>query len=106
MAWAIDETRLPGIGTRLEFVTEDKRRMGVVQHHGGRRESSYASRGTLRARSGRCVSLKSMRSLVDALGVLSVGKDAAARTYEVEGQAFEWLDVDFGSSVVEGPSVS
>jgi TrkA domain protein len=34
----VEETALPGIGLRHEFVTRAKRRVGVVTHHSGRRE--------------------------------------------------------------------
>jgi TrkA domain protein len=34
----IEETALPGIGLRHEFMTRAGRRVGVVSHHGGRRE--------------------------------------------------------------------
>ncbi len=97
----IDETRLPGIGTRVEFVTEDRRRMGVVQHHGGRREVFVCQPGDPDSTQWAVrLSEDDAHSLVDALGVLSVGEDAATRTYEVEGLVFEWLDVDPDSPVV------
>lgn len=97
----IDETRLPGIGTRVEFVTEERRRMGVVQHHGGRREIFVCPPGDPDSTQWAIrLSEDDAHSLVDALGVLSVGEDAAARTYEVEGLVFEWLDVEPDSAVV------
>ncbi len=34
----IEETALPGIGLRHDFMTRAGRRVGVVSHHGGRRE--------------------------------------------------------------------
>lgn len=90
----MDETRLPGIGTRVEFVTEDGRRMGVVQHHGGRRELFVCPPGDpdstqVAAR----LSEDDAHSLVDALGVVSVAEETESRSYEVEGLIFEWLDV-------------
>lgn len=42
---SIDETPLPGIGKRLEFFTNEGRRMGVVQHHTGRRELFVCTAG-------------------------------------------------------------
>lgn len=95
----LDETRLPGIGTRLEFVTEEGRRIGVVQHHGGRREvfvcppdDPDTTQWSLR------LSEEDAHGLVDAMGVVSVGETPGEPTYEVEGLVFEWLDVDSGSS--------
>ena len=76
----IDETRLPGIGTRLDFVTEEGRRMGVVRHHNGRREMFVCRAGDPDSTQWD-VSLTEddAHSLVDALGVLSVGEDTEAR---------------------------
>ena len=90
----LDETRLPGIGQRVEFVTEEGRRMGVVQHHTGRREvfvcgpdDPDSAQLTVR------LSEDDAHSLVESLGVLSIEEKTDARTYQVEGLVFEWLDV-------------
>ena len=94
----LDETPLPGIGTRLDFVTEDGRRMGVVQHHGGRRELFVCAPGDPDSTQwGLRLSEDDAHSLVDALGVVSVGEDTGKRTYDVEGLVFEWVDVAEGS---------
>lgn len=39
MAWMpdVDETHLPGVGTRCDFLTEGGKRVGVISHFGGRR---------------------------------------------------------------------
>lgn len=90
----LDETHLPGIGQRVEFVTDEGRRMGVVQHHTGRREvfvcapdDPDTTQLTVR------LSEDDAHSLVESLGVLSIDEKAGVRTYEVEGLVFEWLDV-------------
>ncbi len=97
----LDETKLPGIGQRVEFVTEEGRRMGVVQHHSGRREvfvcgpdDPDATQVTVQ------LSEDDAHSLVESLGVLSIDEVATERTYEVEGLVFEWLDVRDGSAAV------
>lgn len=97
----IEETRLPGIGTRVEFVTGEGRRMGVVQHHGGRREVFVCPPGDPDS-ADMAISLTEdeAHSLVDALGVISVADESGDRTYRVEGLVFEWLDVPPESSVV------
>jgi len=33
----VDETRLPGVGTKRDFLTGDRRRIGVISHFNGRR---------------------------------------------------------------------
>lgn len=98
----IDETRLPGIGTRVDFVTEDGRRMGVVQHHGGRRELFICRvEDPDSAQWDVHLTEDDARSLVDALGVISVGEDTERRTYGVAGLVFEWLDVPEDSPAVD-----
>ena len=97
----IEETRLPGIGTRLDFVTEDGRRMGVVQHHGGQREVFVCRPDDPdRAQWDLKLSEDDAHSLVDALGVVSVAEETGRRSYGVEGLVFEWLDVADDSPAV------
>ena len=97
----MDETPLPGIGTRVEFVTEDGRRMGVVQHHGGRREIFLCPPGDPdSAQFAVKLTEDDAHSLVDALGVVSITEETSKRTYDVAGLVFEWLDVEEGSPVV------
>ena len=90
----LEETNLPGIGKRVEFFTEEGRRMGVVQHHVGRREVFVCRPGDADTTDVAVnLSEDDAHSLVDALGVESVTQDAGERTYEVEGLVFDWLDV-------------
>lgn len=97
----LDETRLPGIGKRVEFFTDEGRRMGVVQHHAGRREVFVCEPGDPDMTDVAVnLSEDDAHSLVEALGVVSVTEDAGDRTYEVEGLVFEWFDVDPESPVV------
>lgn len=98
----IDETRLPGIGKRVEFFTDEGRRMGVVQHHTGRREV-FVCEPTDPDTTEVAVHLSEddAHSLVEALGIAtSIREGEGQRTYEVEGLVFEWLDVEEGSPVV------
>lgn len=97
----LDETQLPGIGQRVEFITDEGRRVGVVQHHTGRREVFVCSpddpdRTQLTLR----LSEDEAHSLVESLGVLYVDEKVGQRTYEVEGLIFEWLVVKEGSAMV------
>lgn len=97
----IDETRLPGIGTRVEFHTEEGRRMGVVQHHGGRREIFVCEPADPDSTQWAVkLTEDDAHSLVDAIGVMSVAEEAGERSYEVEGLVFEWVDVPDDSPVV------
>lgn len=97
----LDEVPLPGIGKRVEFFTDEGRRMGVVQHHTGRREvfvCAPSDPDTTAMNVG--LSEDDAHSLVDALGVVEVTTTTEDRTYEVEGLVFEWLDIDGASSAV------
>ena len=97
----LDETRLPGIGKRVEFFTDEGRRMGVVVHHAGRREVFVCRPGDPDMTDVAVnLSEDDAHSLVEALGVVSVTEDAGDRTYEVEGLVFEWFDVDPDSPAV------
>ena len=97
----LEEVSLPGIGKRIEFFTDEGRRMGVVQHHTGRREV-FVCQPSDPDTTDVAVTLSEddAHSLVDALGVIEVTSSDRDRTYEVEGLVFEWLDVDADSPVV------
>ncbi len=96
----LDETELPGIGKRLEFFSEEGRRLGVVQHHSGRREVFACSPGDPdRSEISINLSESDADHLAKALGVEPEPHDPAPRNYEVEGLVFEWLDVSPESQV-------
>lgn len=97
----MDETRLPGIGTRVEFLTEGGRRMGVFQHRGGRRALFLCPPGDPDSTQVAVkLSEDDAHSLVDALGVVSVTEEISQRSYDVAGLVFEWLDVEDGLPAV------
>lgn len=97
----VEETKLPGIGTRAEFVTDEGRRMGIVRHHGGRRELFVCPPGDPDTTDIAVhLSEDEAHTLVDALDVVSVSEDGGSRTYQVEGLVFEWLEVVDDSPVV------
>lgn len=97
----LDETRLPGIGTRVEFTTDERRRMGVVKHHTGRRELFVCQPGDPDSTEvAVTLTEDEAHSLVEALGVVSV-TEAGERTYQVEGLVFEWIEVADGTAMVD-----
>ncbi len=102
----LDETTLPGIGTRVEFITDEQRRMGVVQHHTGRRELFVCQPGDPDSTEvAVTLTEDEAHSLVEALGILSVTADAGERTYQVEGLVFEWIEVA-DDAAVTGRSIA
>lgn len=97
----LDEMRLPGIGTRVEFVTDEGRRLGVVRHHTGRRELFVCPPGDPDTTDvATSLTEDEAHTLVDALGIVSVAEDAGEQTYQVEGLVFAWIEVSEGSPVV------
>lgn len=91
----IEETPLPGIGARLDFVNEEGRRMGIVRLHGGRRELFVCSPGDPDdTQFAVRLSESDAITLVEALGVVTVEEDDSDRSYAVEGLVFEWVNVE------------
>lgn len=90
----IDETPLPGVGTRLEFITHEGNRIGVIHHRSGRRELFLCN-----ADDPDAVALTleldddESRALADALGASQVAESVAHLQQQIEGLAIDWLTV-------------
>ncbi len=89
----IEETALPGLGVRLEFMSEEGHRIGVVHHRAGRRElfvctPSNPDSAALTVR----LSDDESHALADALGGSSVVESHNA-VQQIEGLAIDWLPV-------------
>lgn len=91
----IEETQLPGVGVRYEFVTDDGERIGVVHHRGGRREMFVC-----RAEEPDSVALSfdlsddEAHTLGEMMGVATVVEKLVGLQQSVEGLAIDWLNVD------------
>ena len=91
----VEETALPGVGVRVEFVVEDGSRVGVVHHRTGRKELFVCS-----AHDPDAVALnlnlsdEESHALVDALGGSTVVETLASLEHQIEGLAIAWLPVD------------
>lgn len=88
----VNEVRLPGIGIRYEFVTEEGARVGVIHHRTGERElvlyekdDPDTSHDLLR------LSAEDSRTLAELLGSSQVAKDLAELEQDVEGLAIDRL---------------
>lgn len=94
----IEETQLPGVGVRYEFLTEDGERVGVVHHRGGRREMFVC-----RAEEPDSVALSvdltddEAHTLGEMMGVATVVKKLNDLQQSIEGLAIDWLTVDPGT---------
>lgn len=92
-----EETRLPGVGVRHDFVTDDGRRVGVITHHSGRKDLLVYSEGDPDACS-EVVSLGVDESvgLTELLGGSKVHATLRDLQQQVEGLTIDWLHVGDG----------
>lgn len=96
---SVQETRLPGIGVRYEFVTDKGERVGVVHHRSGRRELVLYE-----ARDPDCVAQAieldeaDSRTLAEMLGGAGVAERLTKLQQSVEGLAMDQLAVGAGST--------
>lgn len=98
----VRETKLPGVGVRYEFTTEDGHDIGVIVHHDGRREMLVYEEDDPDA----CSSIVNLsetdtHTLGEIFGVSHVSETVAAVRHEIEGLAIEWIDVPEGSAAVD-----
>lgn len=96
----ITEIQLPGVGVRYEFTSTDGDNVGVVCHHGGRREVVvYASDDPDRAQSVLSLGADDSRTLSELLGASQVSEAMAAMEQRIEGLALDWIEVTAASSL-------
>lgn len=94
----IEETQLPGVGVRYEFLTEDGERVGVVHHRGGRREM-FVCRAERPDEVAMSVDLTDdeAHTLGEMMGVATVVEKLNNLQQSIEGLAIDWLTVDPGT---------
>ncbi len=91
----IEETPLPGVGVRVEFVVEDGSRVGVVHHRTGRKELFVCAPHDPDAVALNLnLSENESHALADALGGSTVVETLASLEHQIEGLAIAWLTVD------------
>jgi len=94
----IEETSLPGVGVRLEFTSEDGRRVGVIHHKSGRRELFVCPPGDPDAVVlSLHLSDDESHALSEALGGSTVIENLQHLEQRIEGLAIDWLKVDAGT---------
>jgi len=96
----IDETRLPGIGVRYTFDTDEGVTLGVVHHRTGRRElfvgdpedpDCVAASVNLTEQEG--------HMLADVLGGSTVTQHVGDLAHHIEGLAIDWLTLEAGAAL-------
>lgn len=97
----VEETELPGVGIRYDFLTHDGERVGVLVHRTGRRDMLLydpadpdACRATLQLRED------DAHALAELLGASSVTQHLAAMQQEVAGLTIDWVTVEASSPLV------
>ncbi len=90
----IEETSLPGVGMRHDFIAEDGSRIGVVHHRTGRRELFICPPDDPDS-VAQSVSLSDDEShaLAEALGGSTVVENLSNLQQQVEGLVIDWLIV-------------
>jgi TrkA domain protein len=90
----VRETRLPGVGVRHEFTSDDGTEVGVLVRRDGRREILvYDTDDPDACRSMLRLSADDTRTLGELLGVSQVNEAVTAVQQQIEGLAIEWFDL-------------
>lgn len=96
----VRETKLPGVGVRHEFTTDEGNDMAVIVHRDGRREIMAYDLDD----PDQCHPLVSMseadtHTLAEILGVSHVTETVSEIRQEIEGLAIEWVELSAGSDL-------
>lgn len=90
----INETRLPGVGTRVDFTTRDGAKVILISHHSGRCELLLCSQADADA----ChevlrLAKEDARALAEILGQSQVTEEVTSMRLSMQGLAIDWLPV-------------
>jgi TrkA domain protein len=90
----IKETKLPGVGIRYEFESEDGQSVEVISHRSGRREV-YVADPDDPDEFTRVLTLSQgdARTLAELLGANRVAEHLAELQQRIEGLAIDWLPI-------------
>jgi TrkA domain protein len=90
----IREVKLPGVGMRYEFTTEEGKYVGVVVHRSGRKEL-YVTNPKDPHSFKRVLGLseRDARIVVEMLGGSRVAEELSELQQSIEGLAIDWLPV-------------
>jgi TrkA domain protein len=90
----VHETELPGVGTRFTFETARRRVVGVIRHHGGRREVFLADEDDPdRVAVSLGLDEEEAHLLADLLGGSEISREAADLAQGVAGLTVDWAEV-------------
>jgi TrkA domain protein len=96
----VQETQLPGVGIRYDFVTSEGTRVGVLVHRSGHRELLLYDRDDPDAcRAVIRLDAEDTRILADLLGASHVSEKLAAMQ-QIEGLTIDWLTLSPSAAAV------
>lgn len=95
----VQETHLPGVGVRYDFLTSEGDRIGVLAHHFGHRDLLVYDRDDPDS-SRRVARLEpdDARTLADLLGVPHISQQLEGVQQRIEGLAIDWMPIDEAST--------
>lgn len=96
----LSETSLPGVGLRVEFTSDEGRRVGVVHLRSGARELFVCAPTDPDAVAFNVrLSDDESHALADALGGSSIVESLDDMSQRIEGLAIDWLTVEANSPI-------
>ncbi len=97
----ISETKLPGVGVRFEFTTDNGEHVGVVVHRGGRRELIvYDAEDPDSCTTVMHLDIDETRALSELLGASRISELTTGVEQEIEGLSIDWLTLREDSPLV------
>lgn len=100
----VEETRLPGVGIRHDFLTEDGKRLGVISHFSGRRSLLLYDREDPDSCADTVeLAEEDVRTLADLLGASHITEHLANLRQDLRGLAIDWLPVEASSPFAGRP---
>lgn len=88
----IEETKLPGVGVRHDFVTKNGKRVGVVGHRTGRRELLiYDKEDPDACRETVFLEEDESQIVAELLGAPAVAESLLEARHSLQGLSLEWL---------------
>jgi TrkA domain protein len=94
----VTETKLPGIGVRYEFTTEEGTRVGVLVHRSGQRDLLvYSDRDPSECAFSLPLDSEDASALAELLGASRIAEGLAAVQHQIEGLAIDWIRIQPGA---------
>ncbi|MFM8304956.1 MAG: cation:proton antiporter regulatory subunit [Actinomycetota bacterium] len=94
----VEETALPGVGIRYDFLTGAGRRIGVLLHRSGRRDLLvYDAADPDECAVSIDLGLDDAHTLAELLGASRVVEALTSLHHDIEGLSIDWIEIDPGA---------